>query len=83
MRLIDADALKEIYSGNGTFTEAHFRTAINEQPTIIVAPVRRGKWIIKCRKGELFVKIFCSNCGFYCQDDTYRYCPDCGAKMEE
>ena len=39
MRLIDADSLKRIYNGNGTFTEAHFRTAIDEQPTVDALPV--------------------------------------------
>jgi hypothetical protein len=51
MRLVNADALKEIYSGNGTFTEAHFRTAIDEMPT--ASPWRRveekpkeGTWCV-------------------------------------
>jgi nuclear transport factor 2 (NTF2) superfamily protein len=52
MRLIDADALKEIYSGNGTFTEAHVRTAIDEMTT--ASPWRRveeelpkqGEWVL-------------------------------------
>ena len=41
MRLIDADSLKRMYSGNGTFTEAHFRTAIDEQPTVDTVAVVR------------------------------------------
>lgn len=52
MRLIDADALKEIYSGNGTFTEAHFRTAIDEMPTaspwhrVEEPPEEAGEYIV-------------------------------------
>ena len=34
MRPIDADELKELYSGDGAYTAAHFRTAIDEMPTI-------------------------------------------------
>ncbi len=34
MRPINADELKELYSGDGLFTSAHFRTAIDEMPTI-------------------------------------------------
>ena len=33
MRLINADELKELYSGDGLYTAAHFRTAIDEMPT--------------------------------------------------
>lgn len=40
-RLIYADPLKQIYNGNGTFTEAHFRTAIDEQPTVDAVEVVR------------------------------------------
>ena len=32
MRLINADELKELYSGDGLYTAAHFRTAIDEMP---------------------------------------------------
>lgn len=34
MRPIDADELKELYSGDGLYTTAHFRTAIDEMPTV-------------------------------------------------
>ena len=32
MRLINADELKELYSGEGVYTATHFRTAIDEMP---------------------------------------------------
>lgn len=50
MRLIDADALKRIYNGNGTFTEAHFRTAIDEQPTVDALPVYMVKQMRDAQK---------------------------------
>jgi len=83
MRPIDADFLKEIYSGNGTFTAAHFRTAIDEQPTLDVASVRHGVWYKHPANG-----IECSECGLfgYIDDDykyTYNFCPRCGADMRE
>ena len=34
MRLINADELKELYSDDGLYTSAHFRTAIDEMPTV-------------------------------------------------
>ena len=39
MRPINADELKELYSGDGLYTAAHFRTAIDEMPT--ASPWRR------------------------------------------
>ena len=49
-RLIDADALKRIYNGNGTFTEAHFRTAIDEAPTVDALPVYMVKQMRDAQK---------------------------------
>lgn len=93
MRLIDADALKEIYSGNGTFTAAHFRTAIDEQPTVDAIPVRRGRWIGKKVADDIKLpqmqEAKCSVCGRYLSTPymyywtKYNYCPNCGADMRE
>lgn len=86
MRLIDADALKRIYNGNGTFTEAHFRTAIDEQPTVDAEPVRHGEWI-RYTDHHWDSKFKCSRCEYETDVDTcfgkplYNYCPYCGARM--
>lgn len=75
MRLIDADALKEIYSGNGTFTSAHFRTAIDEMPTIKLEQ-KKGRWISN------IIGIVCSNCCYKLETTgLLSECPNCGAKM--
>lgn len=74
MRLIDADALKEIYSSNGTFTSAHFRTAIDEMPTIKLE--QKGRWISN------IMGIVCSNCCYKLKTTgLLSNCPICGAKM--
>lgn len=78
MRLIDADALKELYNGNGTFTSAHFRTAIDEMPTITIEPERKkGRWM------NSGIETICSNC-YYKLETTglLSNCPNCGVKME-
>ena len=66
------------------------KTAIRRLPSADVAPVRHGRW-------ESFEDVFmetcyqCSECGlsFYLADggtpkeNEYRYCPNCGAKMDK
>lgn len=97
MRLIDADILKEIkftippYRGCGknplTVLTGLFITAIDTQPTIDAVPVVHGHWICKNVISEL--QITCNKCRYsYIEADSeceqrYKYCPDCGAKMDE
>lgn len=52
-------------------------------PTIDVAPVMHGRWI-EDDDGD---GQHCSECGMdycymVCDVEKYRYCPNCGAKME-
>ena len=83
-RIIDADALTDyivIHNvGCGCYEDYQksFMESIDEQPTI--EPVRKGKWV----DGR------CSQCGYHApywpMATTYyesKYCPYCGAKMEE
>lgn len=86
MRLIDADDLidkwnKLLLKMIPTADGAHpvdfgiIISEISKQPTIEAAPVVHGEWI----KETVLSK--CSVCGFRLGADTYRYCPNCGAKM--
>lgn len=93
MRLIDADALKASYIVPSTTTNSlcYLYVSledINNAPTIESEPVRRGRWKVSTNDGWV-----CSECGV---GDMYayswdikghklqdRYCPHCGAKMEE
>lgn len=58
-----------------------FIDRINEQPTVDVAPIRHGRWIIDG------VYIVCSVCNrltlspIVKQLPTFKYCPNCGAKL--
>lgn len=91
MRLIDADALKQIigsynpikhtYEYGSVITVAD----IDNAPTIEAEPVKQGKWIADndpnadpfFRKGWK-----CSVCGSRTSYGTPPYCMRCGAKME-
>lgn len=60
------------------------RQSIAEVPTVDVAPVRHGKWIIT-EHSEYGVEAKCSECGYEVIFGRYhigKYCPFCGAKMD-
>ena len=90
MRLIDADALEEIFRKTYKVDDKGVICAvIDEAPTVEAEPVRHGEWLPKCAD----VPSICSVCGedwdefTYGQDKWYtgglpKYCPHCGAKME-
>ena len=63
-----------------------------ELPDVGVAPIRHGRWIwlgpICDKFGEVEGRAFkCSACnyvlGIYHNSEFYRYCPFCGARMDE
>lgn len=86
MRLINANELRDVYSGvpNGVFTTSHIITAIDECETVDAVPVVHGRWEPSDYNG--FVR--CSVCRDCYIDDTWtttgkwQYCPNCGAKMD-
>lgn len=45
-----------------------------------VAPVVHGRWIESDIPGSMLDK--CTECGFRCGAYTFRFCPNCGAKMD-
>ena len=88
MRLIAADALKEewIKDTGRAFPADYFIFTIDRSPTIDAAPVVRGRWVGKTpetRHEYVYpLNYKCSNCGFLAKYDGWRYCPNCGAKMD-
>ena len=94
MRLIDADALYRMHvpviEGDAVHYEwVVFAEDINEAPTIDTKPVRHGKFIgTKCGGyvdgNPVYYEWKCSECGCIFEDEepTYRYCPNCGARMD-
>lgn len=92
---IDREALiNAIATSTEPFTTGLVFRAINNQPAADVAPVRRGQWLDL--RGD-YQTAKCSFCAsqyevtfgeesngmlFDCFKRSYKYCPNCGAKME-
>lgn len=85
----------EIGDGEITYAEAkkRFDTIIDVQPTVDAEPIKHGHWSLNPHNRAWDV---CSACGFgtkrreyginpdgteYVTEYSYRYCPNCGAKM--
>lgn len=78
MRLIDADALKNLPEFDlGVVAAGNIRNIIDKAPT--VEERKHGHWITKKAW-----HVECSECHhvleFIC--DVKKYCPNCGAKMD-
>ena len=95
MRLIDADALKEIYTRNFDYKNCIYDGAtvvgnVDEAPTVDAIPVRNGKWKwLSCTYDRVpkEKEYECSKCHHKTivhGDDMpwEKYCPNCGAKMD-
>lgn len=88
--------LKDLSDGRGlcrVIMEDDFKKAIKKMPKGIivdVAPVRHGRWLRSDDDWDSLTSIRCSICGeewcFEMIDDVtllnYKYCPNCGAKMD-
>lgn len=87
MRLIDADALREIWLASDDFDNDTINAvlySIDEAPTMDAEPVRHGRWI---KDGDFLI---CLNCESEIDiknslgtENHKNYCPNCGAKMDE
>ena len=56
-----------------------FETMVREYPTEYVVPVVHAHWVEETTGFSLYG---CSACKQY-EDYKYKYCPNCGAKMDE
>lgn len=94
MRLIDADKLLEdIHTINYADYNNYSDTFdfIDNAPTIEAEPVKHGKWVYTVLCDCNLSEVKCSNCDYDVVTETYKavkmsefkYCPNCGAKMEE
>lgn len=87
MRLIDADALRDLIDGGFDIdfdetpeVKAELLNMIDDQETIDAAPIRRGKWVV-----DEFGDTRCSECDGLATDSQeaiFEWCPYCGARME-
>jgi len=94
MRLIDADALKAYIDAQegrpfiGCTVGEALKIMTDEQPTIDAVPVRHGKWIDEGQPDDFFPHHAwrCSECGeqvLEIGEPWYKYCPNCGARMDD
>lgn len=89
MRLIDADALRIVFTEKSSEAVCGVElckaiiSRIDEAPTVDAALVRHGKWID--RNGAIVAPFWeryeCSECGV--MSGNNKYCPNCGARMDE
>ena len=91
-RLIDVDEIikrsHDVIIGNGTKHRCFDTTLIHEIPTVDAVPVRHGKWIDEGYYADnTNIKAWhCSECNWHMlgyEDELFRYCPTCGARMVE
>ena len=52
---------------------------VRDAPAADVEPVRHGRWVDNEIPDSMLSG--CSACGFSCGAYSFRYCPNCGAKM--
>ena len=67
----------------------NFQQYVHAQPTIDAVPVVRGEWKTweeqfpgRTTRKKNNLGVFCSACQLHA-DNMTRYCPNCGAKMED
>lgn len=90
MRLIDADTLWEIFENAGWCDNADRDVAqdlLDKAPSVDAEPVRHGRWV---QKKTITAFHHCSICGATHKMQAscnkyvlFRYCPFCGAKMDQ
>lgn len=80
MRLIDADwaerKAKEIIDGYAWA----IRMAVGNAPTVDAVPVKHGRWELVDEAEPR--RYGCSKCSCLSWYGTYKYCPNCGARMD-
>ena len=87
MRLIDAKAVEKKMRELLRPCDIGFAIrAVREVPTVDAVPVVHGRWIpIEEKLWNLDIPVVvdwkCSNCNAIGHED-FRYCPNCGAKMD-
>lgn len=87
MRLIDADALdSQIYNDipinhcGSVVRMANMLELVSKQPTVDAVPVKHGRWELVDEAEPR--RYGCSERSCLSWYGTYKYCPNCGAKMD-
>lgn len=87
-RYIDAEKMREDWLENGENEFVYDTNAvldsIDAQPTADVVEVKHGEWIDT--GDEILDTTYsgwkCSECGYVFCGNKFKFCPECGAKMD-
>ena len=84
-------AIQSIKNEDDSHLDDYYRAGLFESEMVIknlpaadVAPVVHGKWGLESDEdmpNPMFKLVVCSVCGEKA-NDTYNYCPNCGARMD-
>ena len=80
--LIDINKLYDDILHDGEYdndTINHFIDVVSAQEEIEAEPVRHGQWIEASKKSP---KYACTQCRYLYNNKSYKYCPNCGARMD-
>ena len=58
---------------------------IGEQPTIDAVPVVHGQWLRENIRPKSYLRVcsMCKKTAYFCGEGcSYKYCPNCGARMD-
>lgn len=82
-RVIDTPTTSPAYQRYITQLTERVQVArmVEGAPAADVAPVVHGGWIDNGIPGSMLSG--CSECGFTCGAYSFKYCPNCGAKMDK
>lgn len=65
--------------------QEHALRIVYDEPTVDAEPVRHGAWVKENIRKKSYLRL-CTACGkvcYFCGTDcSYKYCPNCGAKMD-
>lgn len=81
------DAIKAVNEQNAfTMTRSALLDVLNSIPAADVVPVVHGRWEYTPQTFNTLGQIRCPFCAWWSLDQSidgiYKYCPNCGAKME-
>lgn len=81
------DAIKAVNKQNAfTMTRVALIDSLNSIPAADVATVVHGRWVFETATANTLSRIKCDICGWWTLDpsvdNSYKYCPNCGAKMD-
>ena len=84
---LEQDCNRYMYSYQKDERDARYIFAIdriNEAPTVDAVEVVHGRWLSYLDGEHIMPDVYfkCSKCGSRGHQQRWRYCPNCGAKME-